>query len=37
MKYKRNDSMCDPCDSQEDEKVQFSISVAFLPRHFDQK
>ena len=29
MKHKRNDPMCDPWDSQENEKVQISISIAF--------
>ena len=29
MKHKRNDPMCDPWDSQVDEKNAISISVAF--------
>ena len=29
VKHKRNDPMCDPLDSQEDEKNAISISIAF--------
>ena len=29
MKHKRNDPMCDPWDSQGDEKNAVSISIAF--------
>ena len=29
MKHKRNDPMCDPWDSQADEKNAISISIAF--------
>ena len=29
MKHKRNDPMCDPWDSQGDEKNPVSISIAF--------
>ena len=29
MKHKRNDPMCDPLDSQGDEKNAVSISIAF--------
>ena len=29
MKHKRNDPMCDPRDSQEDEKNAIYISIAF--------
>ena len=29
MKHKRNDPMCDPWDSQGDEKNAISISIAF--------
>ena len=29
MKHKRNDSMCDPWDSQEDEKMQFLFLLHF--------
>ena len=29
MKHKRNDFMCDTCDSQRDRKNAISISIAF--------
>ena len=38
MKHKRNDPICDPWDSQGDEKNAISISIAFKkPLLFGQK
>ena len=34
MKHERNDAMCDPCDSQGDEKNVISISIAFFIEFF---
>ena len=34
VKHKRNDPVCDPWDSQENEKNAVSISIKFLPDFF---
>ena len=37
MKHKRNDPMCDPWDSQGDEKLQFLFLLLFCLDLIDQK